>query len=629
MDDMLVGRSLPCLAASLLLVLAACNENQDGPRPREVVPPSAESHQDTPIRILGEGFRVLVHASYDDPDRSLVDNRFTARLGAVELTGVTYVGPTTLEATVQAGLPTGLHDLEVVDPRGRRGALSGAFEILGDLDAAPGDAAPGDAAPGDAALVDASDLDVGVDVPLADVHPTDAPVTDVSGGGLVQHLLTDPFGDATAFSFVFKYGDKIYLGPNKDGTGAVRVNADGTGTTKISFSFAADTSGGNVSQNTAAAPYTGIGFSGCSVNTPQCGPDNEDGRGIFAAGSINGTEWLVMAGARTAGDLDYVYMTADTDAKLDMRYVDLATEMGPQTRGTSTMHVLGNRVYLGFPDTGGKRPYLVVLKVTPGAPGLDVSTTAEAENLGAHKMPGIGCSAAMSIIDSMADLNNRVYVFNNGGCMRATVAQPTSYEIKPSDWADCTPSNPEYSARTAITTSKVQGIEPADKAFSQVAVYNGRLYAGRNTTAGPQLWACDPTISGDNGQCEPGDWKLVAANTTGDAALTQLNNASNTRITLVASTPTHLYLGFDNAQGVVLFRSAAAAPATAADFTGESGCSATAHPAGCTGIGGNGLGSASNTRLFDAVGASFTGASYLYLTAGSGSGPVRVYRVPD
>jgi hypothetical protein len=576
------------------------------------VPSSAANHQDTPIKILGEDFQVLVLANYDDPNESRVDDRFTARLGGVELAGVAYVSPTALEATVPPGLPPGLHDLEVEDPRGRRGALSKAFDVLGAVDAA---------------LFDASDL--GADAPLTDAGSKDAPVTDISGGGVVQHLLSDPFGDGTAFAFVFKYSGRIYLGPNKDGTGAVRVNADGSAATTISFSFAADTSGGNVSQNTATAPYTGIGFAGCAANTHQCGPDNEDGRGIFAAGSINGAEWLVMAGARTAGDLDYVYMTADTDSKLDMRYVDLAPEMGPQTRGSSSMHVLGNRVYLGFPDTGGKRPYLVALKVTPGAPGLDVSTTAEAENLGAHKMPKLGSSAAMSMIDSIADLNNRVYLFNNGGCMRATVAQPASYETKPSDWADCTPSNPKYSAKTAVTTSKVQGIEPADKTFSQVAVFKGRLYAGRNTTGGPQLWACDPTTSGDNGQCEPGDWELVAANTKGDAALTQLDNVSNAKITLVASTPAHLYVGFDNAQGAVLFRTAATAPAVAADFAGESGCTASAHPANCAGIGGNGLGQASNTRLFHAVAASFTGASYLYLTAGSGSGPVRVYRIPD
>lgn len=613
MVDMSPGRSLPCLVvASLALALTACSEDQGRPRPQQVLPASANNRQDTPIKILGESFQLLIHANYDDPDKNRVDSRFTARLGGVELVGVTYVSSTTLEAAVQAGLSPGLHDLEVEDPRGRRGVLPGAFTVLGASDAAA-EALPDDA---------------GVDTAPLDTAPLDAKAGDAGGGGVVQHLLTDPFGDATSFSFVFKYAGKIYLGPNKGGTGAVRTNPDGSGAVKISFSFAADTSGSS-SRNTAAAPYPAIGRAGCAADTYQCGPDNEDGRGLFAAGAIGGTEWLVMAGARTAGDLDYIYMTADTDAKLNMRYVDLSPRMGPQTKGSSTMHVHGNRVYLGFPDTGGSRPYLVALKVAPGAPGLDVSGTNQAENLGAHKMPGIGGSAPMSMIDAMTDFNNRVYLFNNGGCMRATVAQPASYESKASDWADCTPSNATYSGKTAISTSKVQGIEPADKAFPQLAVYKGRLYAGRNTSAGPQLWVCVPTTTGDSGQCDPGDWKLVAANTKGTAGLTQLNNPGNAKITLVASTPAHLYIGFDNTQGVALFRTGAAAPAVAADFSGEGGCKASAHPAGCAGLGGAGLGQATTTRLFHAETASFAAAFYLYLTAGSGSGPVSVYRIAD
>jgi len=184
----------------------------------------------------------------------------------------------------------------------------------------------------------------------------------------------------------------------------------------------------------------------------------------------------------------------------------------------------------------------------------------------------------------------------------------------------------DHERKTAVTTSKVEGIEPADKAFPQVAVYKGRLYAGRNTTAGPQLWACDPTTSGDTGQCEPGDWELVAADANG---LTRFDNVANTTISMVAATPARLYVGFDNAQGVVLFRATAAAPAVAADFSGDGGCNASAHPAGCAGLGGAGLGQATTTRLLDGESASFAGAVYLYLTAGSGSGPVSVYRVED
>ena len=52
-------------------------------------------------------------------------------------------------------------------------------------------------------------------------------------------------------------------------------------------------------------------------------------------------------------------------------------------------------------------------------------------------------------------------------------------------------------------------------------------------------------------QCDPGDWSLIAANSSGDTQLSQFNNPNNTHISLLAATQTHLYVGFDNgwAQG--------------------------------------------------------------------------------
>lgn len=617
-------RLLSSIVASFgALLLPACTEGLPPLRLERVNPSSAEAQYETSIEILGAGFAPVIHANHDDSDKSYVDARFEGHLSAIPLVAVTYVSPTSLKATVPAGMPPGVHDLVVDDPRGRRGVLRAAFTVVGAVDATV-EASGGDG--GADAGIDASD-DAGADGPHLDGAAVDAP-REAGAPTTIEPMLADPFGDGTSFSFVFEYAGKIYLGPNAAGTGAVRVNPDGSDPTPIAFSFAADVTG-NASQNQGTAPYTSIGRAGCAANTLACGPDNEDGRGLFAAGNIGGSEWLVVGGARTAGDLDYVYMTSDTDTTLSFRYVDLSTRMGPQTKGFSSMRVVGNRVYLGFPDTGGKRPYLIALKETPSAPGLDVSTDAEAENLAAHLMPNIGNSAATAMIDAMIDFNDRVYLFNNGGCVRATVAQPASYELKPTDWVDCTPSAAAYSSKTAITTNKVRGIEPADKAFPQLAIHEGRLYAGRNTTAGPQLWVCDPAPTGNNVQCDPDDWMLVAPNTQGDAALTQFNRATNAKLTLLVATPTALYVGFDNVQGIVLLRSTTATPTTGGDFSGEGDCNASAHATSCAGIGGFGLGDASNSRIFDAMAASFGGTSYLYLTAGSGVGPVEVFRVAD
>jgi hypothetical protein len=154
--------------------------------------------------------------------------------------------------------------------------------------------------------------------------------------------------------------------------------------------------------------------------------------------------------------------------------------------------------------------------------------------------------------------------------------------------------------------------------------FGGHLFAARNTTTGPQLWSCNPARSGDAAQCDPGDWSLLAPNTSGDTRLTQFNDASNAAVTLLAATPQHLFVGFNNAsRGIVVYRTGNAAAAAAADFTGRQGCAATG--SGCPGLGGDGLGRGL-TRIYDGKGLSFAGADFLYLAAGTGTSPVRVYR---
>ena len=60
------------------------------------------------------------------------------------------------------------------------------------------------------------------------------------------------------------------------------------------------------------------------------------------------------------------------------------------------------------------------------------------------------------------------------------------------------------------------------------------------------------------------------------------------------------------------------------DFSGRLGCAATG--SSCAGVGRDGLG-AGLTRIADGKAFSFSGADYLYIAAGTGSGAVRVYRI--
>jgi len=438
-------------------------------------------------------------------------------------------------------------------------------------------------------------------------------------------VAADPFGDGSAFAYVVGYQGSVVLGPNRNGTRAARFPPGGGPVELLDFRFPRDTTG-NSSRNSSPAPYRSIGATGCTANTAACGPDNEDGRGQLEAVTFGGTQFLVISGARTGGDLDYVYMTTDTDTTLDFRYVDLSTALGGGTVGVSAIAATANRCYLGFPDGGGSRPYLLGLETTPPSPGLD-ATSFQVVDLEAKDMPNFQTTGA-EIVDAIANVGGLIHVFQDGGWMRAAVATPRSYRDFPSDWRVMTPSSSQYSSLTSITTTKFADLLPTDRAVPQAAVFGGRLFVARNTTAGPQLWSCNPAGPPDTTACDPGDWTLIARNAVGNTLLSQFDDTTRTRVTMLVATPTHLYVGFDDADGAVVYRTSDPAATTLADFTGRLGCTADQGPTMCPGLGGAGFGATTNTRILDADALTFGGASAVYVTTGDGSGPLSVYVLP-
>jgi hypothetical protein len=154
--------------------------------------------------------------------------------------------------------------------------------------------------------------------------------------------------------------------------------------------------------------------------------------------------------------------------------------------------------------------------------------------------------------------NDRRYVVTNGGCVRATSLEPRPPGDFPGDWAPCTPALEAWTSHA-----------PGDEAGPRLAALAGQLYLARNTSGGPQLYACTPELGGDRLDCDPEDWSLVAANTREDldGQLTQFDNPHHTALVLLVATATHLYVGFNTAEeGGVLLRSEGVGPATAADF---------------------------------------------------------------
>ncbi|MBJ6765820.1 IPT/TIG domain-containing protein [Myxococcaceae bacterium JPH2] len=111
--------------------LVACGAAVDSePRLLSLSPTRGEASAPLRVTITGEGLRPSVWTDFSHDGRDTVDTTFQARLGPEALDEVQLIGPDQLEATVPAGLASGLYDLTVVDPSGREATLARAFEVL-------------------------------------------------------------------------------------------------------------------------------------------------------------------------------------------------------------------------------------------------------------------------------------------------------------------------------------------------------------------------------------------------------------------------------------------------------------------------------------------------------------------
>ncbi|MCG6169233.1 beta strand repeat-containing protein [Leptospira sanjuanensis] len=500
-------------------------------------------------------------------------------------------------------------------------------------------------------------------------------------------VATNPFADDSSFGYLTGYNNRIYIGPNTNGNQAVRFNYDGTSPESVSFSFTKDTTSSsgtsNVSSNSASTrdggigvpPYVTIGHTGCTLNNANqangCGPDNEDGRGVFATGSLGGTAHILMAGSRSAENFNYLYYSSDTDSGLDFKYIDMGTITGTVTAGTSSITVLNDRIYAGFAkrNQGSNSPDFG--KITFNA--ADSSRCTVGSNCNANdgsrgdrfridRMPYFGGGSQegnnSSInwayyvgIDSLFVFNGRIYAANggfpnslhNGSIIRSTSGNPTPCDGTDScpGWVDAAPRsdakwhNGSNNNWFSLELTKYYDMVPGDKAFSQFAEFNGRMYVTRTicvtpqdnsglrgsvqTTAGctngsytnrrPQLWKCDPSLSGNSTLCDAGDWSVVGDDGSG---FTNFGNVSNHSMTMAVANGSYLYVGFDNESGIQIWRTNIANPGSASNVWEQ--------------VGGSGLGDATNRQIYSAIAGSDAGVNYIYVSVGKNNQPVRVYR---
>jgi len=505
-------------------------------------------------------------------------------------------------------------------------------------------------------------------------------------------VASDPFGDESDFGYLAYYNNRVYIGPNFVGNSANRFEPDGSNPGNVSFEFEKDSG----DHRNSATTYTSIGFFGCTpdVNTVNvaCGPDNEDGRGLFYNGTLNGIPYLFIGGAvtqKTDPDFDYIYYTSDTDSTLNFKYIDLGEITGTMTQGLSAMTILSDRLFAGMAkasnNDGANVPDFGKINFSSGStegdctPGNSCNATGgdKGVRIRIDRMPYFGGGTQFSWddlnnentgmnqahivgVDSLFVFNGLIYAGNgganvtnhNGSVIRSNNANPGRCSVVNNcpDWTEIGPrSHPQWfnsNHRYSIELTKTYDLIPSDKAIPAFTEFNGNLYMLRNTcnvaqrsdgyrdnvvcTSGcndssvtyenrftnrqPQLWKCDPSIEGDANSCESGDWLLIDSGTDG---ITNFGHSANHSLTMIIKNGPYLYLGFDNVNGVEIWRTkdGVTDPVSEADFEQ---------------IGETGLGDPVHMKeIYSAITTHKGLDYYIYISSGLGGNPVAVFRNRD
>ncbi|MDP2340924.1 MAG: hypothetical protein Q8O67_08205 [Deltaproteobacteria bacterium] len=440
----------------------------------------------------------------------------------------------------------------------------------------------------------------------------------VEPGVVVVDVVVDPFG-AGRFAAVARVGDELLIGPGPAGDDVLRW-IDGAPPERLTLRFLADVVG-HVPVN--ATSSASIGRSGCAPGTASCGPDGEDGRGLFTGVRVNGADALLLTGARQAGDLNYVYAGAVDGSELVLRYLDVSDVLPSKAHTVSAAHVFQDRVYVGLPDSGGDGPGLAMIAVLPESPGADLdesqpceATSSTACDLQGGLLPALGGPIPLAMIDAIASFGGRLYVGNHAGIARATVERPAAVGANPAHWIDVTPSSSAWLTRASVITARIADLEPADRAIAGFASTAGRFLLARNTTDGPQLFTCAPA-SIVQATCESADWTIIDDD---DDGLTRFGSGASIRISVLLEKDGVVYVGLDHPAGARLFQTT-----DGQTFRGHEGCDAV--DVGCAGIGGAGFGTGRPLFLSAAVAAD--GALFFVLGDGVGPPDVAQIRIPD
>ncbi|HEY7373471.1 MAG TPA: IPT/TIG domain-containing protein [Polyangia bacterium] len=145
----MTARSRAAATGSLAVAVWGCGASSEQPAALIAVsPPMAFNDSPAALVIEGGPFRPAYTFDTMSSTSTIEVAAFSARLTPVpgsaiagsppiSIDPVTWLSPSALQATLPAGIPAGLYNLDVLDPRGQHNELGGAFQSLGPDDQAP------------------------------------------------------------------------------------------------------------------------------------------------------------------------------------------------------------------------------------------------------------------------------------------------------------------------------------------------------------------------------------------------------------------------------------------------------------------------------------------------------------
>ncbi len=384
----------------------------------------------------------------------------------------------------------------------------------------------------------------------------------------IRLLDTDPLHDGTAEAALVLHHGSVWAGPSSDGRRLAQYSLDGSSLGARTFSIAADQGGAHTNSNSTPPPYQTFGAPNCIINTAACGPDNE-GSAVFLAGvnwppgpraeNFAGADWLVAGASRADGGVRYLYMGQDGgDDVIAFAPVELSAVLddvdgASNALGLATVAVVGERLYLGLPATGAKRPRLLALLHPPPDPEqvFEARATGTCDpaiddvcDLQLDQVPLLAETSSVAGIDAVVRYEGRTYLADAAVVLQADSTTPTAGEL----WTDAT-SNDARLSESQLVSATGPSVQTRDKGTPGLINVGTGLVMLKNTQDGARVFVCQRDDSAPTFQC--GAWHEATLPSEFVASVDPLDPNNGGRISALALVRGVLLLALDNSTGAL------------------------------------------------------------------------------